>query len=106
MRLVAFILVLSALVALDIVIAISGSLYVGRSAAVLVVLFFSVMAVAVWKRWDGALFALHTLAIVGLLLRGVVVTEGAVLPSLLRSITLLAVVNSLVYATTRLRPSA
>ena len=65
MRLAAFILVLSVLVALDVVIAVSGSLYAGRSAAVLVVLFFAVMALAVWKRWDGVLFALHTVAIVG-----------------------------------------
>lgn len=100
-----FILVLAVLIALDVVIAVSGSLYAGRSAAILVVLFFGLMAIMVWKRWNGALFALHTLAIVGLLLRGVVVTEGAVVPSLLRSLVWLAVINGLVYATIRLRPS-
>ncbi len=104
MKLVTFIVVMLVLIALDVLIAISGSLYAGRSAAILIVLFFGIMAVAVWKRWDGALFALHTLAIVGLLLRGVVVTEGAVLPSLIRSLILLAVVNGLVYATIKLRP--
>lgn len=100
-----FILVLAVLIALDVVIAVSGSLYAGRSAAILVVLFFGLMAIMVWKRWNGALFALHTLAIVGLLLRGVVVTEGAVVPSLLCSLVWLAVINGLVYATIRLRPS-
>ena len=105
-RLVAFILVLSMLVALDLAITVSGSLYAVRSDAVLVVLFFAVMAVAVWKRWDWAFSALQNLAISGLLLRGVVMTEGVVLPSLLRSFVLLAVVNGLVYAATWLRPPA
>ena len=106
MRLVAFILALSVLVAIDVAIAVSGSLYARPSAAALVVLFFATMAVAVWKRWDWALFTLHSLAIVGLLLRGVVITEGAVLPSLLHGLVLLAAVNGVAYATTRLRPPA
>ena len=97
-------LALSALIAVDLMIAISASLYSGPSAAGLVVLFFGVMALTVWQRWNAALLALHTLTIAGLLLRGVAITGGEVFPSVLRSFVLLAGVDSLVYAVIRLRP--
>ena len=106
MRLIIFILLLLMLVALDVLVAVSASLYAGRGAVILVALFFGVMAIAVWRRWDAVLFTVQSLAIAGLLLRGVVVTEGQVLPSVVRSLILLVVANGLVYAVVRLRPSA
>ena len=106
MKLFIFTCTVLLLMGLDALIAVSASLYSGRNAAIVAILFFAVLLVAVWKRWNTLLFALHTLAILGLLLRGVIVTEGQVLPSVVRTLVLLVALNGLVYAVVHLRPQA